>query len=359
VSRRGLGQASRNGKVLEGVGRIGWDTTTCVLFVGSTIAAMRYLGEKVTNEYVMGISGGAFKMFWEIPWGPANCDLLIIGEEPVRRTFDALGHDFTLIRKWRQGDPVHTEREFRELIVESIGREIPVIGIGIVGPPECCIITGYGKGGDVLHGWSYFQEDRSQYFSKEDWYKDCYGLILIGEEKPKPSHRKVILGSLIWAIKLAKEPEFIWGFPRIRRCRSGLAAFDAMADQLLWDPVHDYEFPANNLDALSARVVPITNDGILIMECKRAHAARFVRTMATQGLPGADELLEAAAAYEQEVQVWHDAAKMAPGWGEVAKEKLADRKHRRRLSRLIREAKVHEERAVEHLENALEELAER
>jgi len=75
-------------------------------------------------------------------------------------------------------------------------------------------------------------------------------------------------------------------------------------------------------------------------------------------LPGADEVREAAAAYEQEVQVWHKAAEMAPGWGLVPREKLADRAHRRKISRLVREAKVDEERAIEHLENALKELAE-
>jgi len=76
-------------RVLEGIEWIHWTNTTCLCFVGSMVPSMRYLSEDVTNDYVMGISGGAFKIFWELPWSPANCDLLLIGEEPVGHTFDS------------------------------------------------------------------------------------------------------------------------------------------------------------------------------------------------------------------------------------------------------------------------------
>lgn len=338
-------------KVIEGVERIGWGTTTCLCFVGSTIAVKRHLGEKVTNEYAMGISGGAFKTFWDVPWEPANCDLLIIGDEPVRRIFDALGYGFTFVHKLA---PIHTEEGFRNMIVDSIDRGCPVIAEGIVGPPECCVVTGYDERGDVLHGWSYFQEDPSEYFTKGDWFKDCNGLILIGEKKPKPSQREVLIHTLVWAVKLAREPEFVWGFPSVRRTKSGLAAFDAMAEQLLWDDI--YEFPASNPDALSMRTKPITNDGILIMQCKRAHERDFTKSMANDGLLGSDELLKASEEYSKEEGIWGRAVKMAPGCGSVPREKLADKAHMRELSRLVREARAHEERAVGHLENALSEL---
>lgn len=37
-------------------------------------------------------------------------------------------------------------------------RAEPVIAIGVVGPPEPCIVAGYDKGGEVLIGWSFFQD---------------------------------------------------------------------------------------------------------------------------------------------------------------------------------------------------------
>lgn len=138
------------------------------------------------------------------------------------------------------------------------------------------------------------------------------------------------------------------------RVRSGLAAYDTFAEALL----RDEDFLTNNLDVLTSRCIPITNDGIMLMECKRERAARFLNSMAEKGLLGAAELRKAAEAYTQEVQVWHQAAGMAPwsGSSEEQRQKIADLTLRRKLSRLVHEAKVHEERAVEHVEKALKDL---
>jgi hypothetical protein len=87
----------REMNILQGIERTGWDTTSVLCFVGSTVACMHYLGEPVSNDYVMGISGRAFKTFWIPPWSPANCDLLDIGEEPVKHTFAALGYGYTFV----------------------------------------------------------------------------------------------------------------------------------------------------------------------------------------------------------------------------------------------------------------------
>jgi len=125
------------------------------LLRGSVIACMRYHGEEVTNDYVMGISGGAFKIFWELPWSPANCDLLLIGEEPVRRTFGEPGYDYTFVPDYNLKGLAYTKEVYRKKIVDSIDSGHPVIALGvvyIVGPPECCLISGYEEGGDVLYG---------------------------------------------------------------------------------------------------------------------------------------------------------------------------------------------------------------
>jgi len=36
--------------------------------------------------------------------------------------------------------------------MESIDRGIPVLAFPVVGPSDCCIITGYDEGGEVLLG---------------------------------------------------------------------------------------------------------------------------------------------------------------------------------------------------------------
>jgi len=352
--REGSGKQAK--RVLEGIERINFDTYPCLCFVGSVMASMRFLGENVTKEYMMGISGGAFQTYWEIPWGAANCDLLLIGDEPVRRTFDALGYEYEVVPG---GAQTNTKETLRKRIVDSIDDGHPVLAIGIVGPPECCVISGYSEGGDVLYGWSYYQgeEDTKTYFRTDKWYENCYGLILIGDKKPKPSKSEILLNTLVWAIKLAREPEFVlWGLPDIpanRRCKSGFAAFDAFADALL----RDDDFPADKPDVLSFHCnMPIKNDVVFLMECKRTSAARFLNIMSQEGLPGSDELRKAAEAYTQEAQAWHKATVIVPGTGGIPYQRIVDSQLRRELSSLVREAKIHEERAVEHLDKALKEL---
>ncbi|GAB3433445.1 hypothetical protein [Flindersiella endophytica] len=45
-----------------------------------------------------------------------------------------------------------------------------MLAFGIIGPPECGILTGYDQDGDVILGYSYFQEpDVVGYYEQTDW----------------------------------------------------------------------------------------------------------------------------------------------------------------------------------------------
>jgi len=342
-------------KVLEGIERIGWGATACSCFVGATAACMRYLGEKVTDDYVMGISGGAFKILWEMPWSAANCDLLLMGEEPIRQTFAALGYEYTRVPRHDPGSPEDAKERLRQGIVASINDGRPVIASGVVGPPECCLVAGYDEGGEVLLGWSYFQEDPSAYFRTDAWSGQCEGLILIGDKKAAPPPDQALRGALEWAIELARTAEmerYAADGTRIeRRLLSGFAAFDAFAEAL----ERDEDFPPAEIEGWGWRIMPILNDGVYLLQCMRRCAARFVNTMADRGFSGSDELRKAAAGYLQEVEVWLEAVALVP-WDcpdEEKPRKIGDPAVRRGLARLVRQAKSHDERAVGHLEQAL------
>jgi RNA polymerase sigma factor (sigma-70 family) len=367
------GFAGRVTRVLEGVSRIHWMETTCLCFVGSVVASMQYLDEQVEKDFLMGVSGGAFKMFWIPPWSPANCDLLDIGEEPVRRTFAALGYEYTYLGNYRRDNPAHSKEFYQQHIVASIDAGRPVIAMGIVGPPEACVIAGYDKGGEVLYGRSYFQGEpghgdaeytieASGYFRADDWYPHCSGLILIGDKRKRPSARQVLRDTLDWATDLARVPErpcFLGRDPNEgenhpssypKRLYSGLAAYDQMAEGL----ERDADFPAENVDLLMFRLYAIANDGICLMTCKRGAAARFCDSQAALDLPGAESLRKAAELYRQEAQVWERAMGMTP-WSNSPPEEIrsiADPKLRRTLAGLVREAKGLEEQAVGRVEEA-------
>jgi len=345
--------------VLRDVPMVQFGTTACLCFVGSTGSAMRYLGEDVTDDFLMGVSGGAFTIFWGVPWCDCNCDILYLGDEPIDRTFSALGYEHARFREPNRNDPGDAEERLRKAIVESIDRGTPVIAQGPVGPPEAGVIAGYEDSGQVLSGWSYFQEDFSVYFRAEDWFAKCIGLIVVGDKKETPSRQQVLKSTLEWAVALAREPERFSRRPpdggEGQRLIAGLAAYDAFAEAL----EKDESFPEGDLETLTSRLVPIGNDGVHLMGCKRDAAVRFLTSVAEWDLPGADEVKSAADAYSAGAFLWKQAGASTPWTGapEAKRLEIADRALRTKLAGLIRDAKVHEARAVSLLEEALAKLA--
>jgi len=71
---------------------------------------------------------------------------------------------------------------FIAFIKERIDNGVPVIALGIIGPPEACVITGYRGNGQTLLGWNCFQDspefassvtfDESGYFITSSWWEN-------------------------------------------------------------------------------------------------------------------------------------------------------------------------------------------
>lgn len=104
----------------------------------------------------------------------------------------------------------------------------------MIGPPECCIISGYDEEGKALLGWNYFQEDEkgrdltiepSGYFRKRNWFRNTKGLLLIGERRQRPDLEEQYIESLRWALQVMETPV-------VRGYASGHAAYLAWADAL-------------------------------------------------------------------------------------------------------------------------------
>jgi RNA polymerase sigma factor (sigma-70 family) len=358
----------RVARVLDGIERIHWKTTGSLCFTGSVLACMRFMGEPVTSDYIMGISGGAFKLFWHPEWSPANCDLLLYGEEPVRRTFNALGYRYTYMPDYHRDQPKRTREFYRKQIVESIDQRRPVLAFGIVGPPECCVIAGYDREGEVVYGRSYFQghpleerpcdEEPSGYFRSDEWYDNFSGMIRICEKAKTPTPQKVMQQTLEWAIRLAREPEFdsphfVSGegedFTTTRHL-SGLAAYD----EIIAAVGRDADFPRDDADVLMLRCMVLGNDGIHLLCCKRHSAREFLMSMAEKDIPGAAQLRKAAECYGRECEGLSPGYRIVPGFHKppAVRQRIADPALRRQIADMMREAKSHEEQAVRHLEQA-------
>jgi hypothetical protein len=343
-------------KILEGVKRCAFDQAPPVCFPGAALVCMHYLGRQVTDAYVMGVSGAAFKMFWVPPWAECNCDLLILGEEPIRRTFQALGYDYTYLPD-RDRNARRSKAFYRNTITQQIDQGTPVIAIGVVGPPEACVITGYDEGGDVLYGWSYFQDDPTGYFRSDQWYDNAYGLIVVGAQKALPPRQEVLRDALRWAITLVREPELaLEGEPLfgVKRCYSGLAAYDRMLASL----ARDDDFPADNPEALTVRLHALVNDGAWLMMEKRRYAAEFLKEMTDPTQRSCEALYQATELYQRLTELWSQAGKLMPWIGSSPADmlKLTDPRWRAEFAACVQQARPLEEAAVAHLERALEQI---
>ncbi len=323
--------------ILNGVPKIGYNVRLCP-FPGSLEACMTYLGEDFDYDYIMGITGAAFRRFFEKDDG-GNVDLMYLAPEPHARAFEALGWGFSTVP--------NDEAAMLTAIKQSISAGKPVISFGIIGPPEAGVITGYDRDGEVLIGYSYFHDGL---YRQSDWFDGMepgpYGLIVIGDKaRSKPSEREMLPKTLEWIIDLARTS------PRASHPdhASGLAAYAAWADAL---EVHD-DYPAADRETMGTRLM-VHGDQCLMLE-ERKSAATFLRQIADAVPEVAGELRAAARCYDDAaslgMRVWPwDTCDYG---SDTLIKGLADRTVRRRIAKAVRVARDREAQAVEHLEAAL------
>lgn len=334
------------GAVLQDVPKVGYGVHLCP-FPGSLYAAMQYIGDPCEYDFLMGVTGAAFRRLWNRDDG-GNVDLMYLQPEPSRRAFEALNYCHRVIG--------HEDRAVMLRAVKaSIARGRPVLAFGIIGPPECGLVSGYEQDGEVLRGYSYFQDSAvTGYYTKVRWYEEANwageaGMIVVGDKRrwPGPSRRETLRASLRWAVDLART-ERRHGLPEHV---SGLAAYEAWAAGLEVDA----DYPADDAETMGTRVM--VHGDQCVMLCERRSAAGYLRQMADAApeavarLQAAADLYEEVAALESEVWLW--GCEMGP---EAAKG-LSDSQARRGIACAIRRAGEKEAEAVAHLEAALAAMA--
>lgn len=217
--------------VLEGVPRIGFYPHQSTggpedhLFPSCVRSCLEHLGDDireawfadsedwhVLHEFACGVSGIAFGLVWDPRnWRDAVCWQMTRfapdRAEPLRRTLAAAGYGCEVL--CRSVSELATsaevrvtddEAEYRERIVSSLARGVPVIALGVLGPPDACIVAGWEEEGDALLGWSAFQDEAETvecgYFRKPEWFAGLDGLVLLGEKGVRPEPRAVVLEAL-------------------------------------------------------------------------------------------------------------------------------------------------------------------
>ncbi|HEX3045969.1 MAG TPA: helix-turn-helix domain-containing protein, partial [Bacillota bacterium] len=173
---------SEDSCILYGVPKVQYCAEELTPFPSSLKACLNYLGQEISYTYLMAASGAAFRLRWNPAcWDGGNVGIEFIYTNPTEayeRSFQAAHRDFLIVTR----GPETPKSEFCEFIKSEIDEGRPVIAIGIIGPPEACIITGYRDRGNTLLGWNFFQDnpehakdvkiDESGYFVCQNWWEN-------------------------------------------------------------------------------------------------------------------------------------------------------------------------------------------
>jgi hypothetical protein len=337
--------------VLEGIEKVSYGPIDgryyFTPFAACLRACLAFLGESYTYEYIMGMSGAAFRLMWNSTmWDGGNVDIVFMAEDmmaPFRRAFEAVGYACEALEHG-QAD----EDAFRERIVESIGvRGRPILAFGVIGPPEICIVSGYDEGGDVLVGWNFFQDRPGEfpeaefeppgYFRKRDWFENTPGLIAIGEKRDVPPLRDLHCKALAWALKVVHRP-------MVREFYGGLAAYKAWAEAMQ----RDEDF-VDDIETLQQR--KMVHYDAMCMVAERGGAARFLRQIAEHEPAMAEELGAAADCYDQEMAFLGHMHEATGGFisSDEQLRRLVDPAVRRQIAEAILQARDKDAEAAGHI----------
>jgi hypothetical protein len=208
-------------------------------FVGSLWAALHGMGMIRPYHDLLALSGAGNRLSWRPGvWNGGNVDILACEEPPTAphlRVLAALGLT-AKVRLCKEiaglPGPYAAEEEARAEIVASIDQGIPVIAMGIIGPPECCVVHGYQEDGQILIGWNYFQGDEGfdpeQPFKKKSWFAGLAGYLLLEHGDAAPSEKENALATFRAITSHASQG-------MVRGAYVGFAAWIAMLHQLEHD----------------------------------------------------------------------------------------------------------------------------
>ena len=323
-------------------------------------------------SFFVGITGVAAFLSWKVGWNDSNAAFYMSAdpEAPERWGMRALGYTSHWVeRKGGEGSMLESDRaNYLQQIIERIQNGVPIIGYGVVGPPEPSIITGYDENGDILIGWSFFQNipgfndgvefESNGYYRKKDWFKDTHSLLMIGEKVERPPLSLLYKDALKWMVHVSllpvvrPEPDA----PEWYRGRAnGLAAYDAWADCLL----HDTEYE-NASEARLRELHDIHNNAVGQIAEARWYGSQFLIQASDPDLLHyslAEDVLHAAACYAAEHDLMWKVWNLAGGNGYPDAWKIfADPAVRRQIIPVIQEAKVKDTQAIEYIDRAISKM---
>jgi hypothetical protein len=194
-------EAATTGNLIPNVPTLKWTDGMC-MFIGSLNLCLNYLGEKVTYQYLMGVSGAAFATRFHRDWSPSSTDAAMNDDHP-KAALQAVGYSYT----WATtGDP--------RVVMGSIDRGVPVICSDLAGKNDWGVIVGHQRMGEIWLGRTYYDRS-SAYFRTE---KLPWSALILGQKGTAPPMAKNARDSIKLAVEFArgerklKDPKYAVGF---------------------------------------------------------------------------------------------------------------------------------------------------
>ena len=341
--------------ILYGVPKVEFSNGKCTPFPACLESMLSYIGQRKNHSYtwLMATSGVAFRFCWNAgKWDMSNSNIMNITPqnpwEPYERAYQAAGWKCNIIEKNNL-----TKEIFTTYIVNNINKGNPVIALGVVGPPEACIITGYNENGAGLFGWSYFQDnpefsanaeiEKSGYFLCSKWWDnpETTAIITLGERTSIPKLREIL--HHIYSI-LTMQSAGIY--------QAGQNAYQSWAN----DISNDIAFRGSSITPILLNRFFCQADAETMIGEGRYWGAQFFRQLGEEQTHIADlcfqaaDLLTETARYAQQMTAIRQGDKQT----EEAIEMLCKPETRKEIVSLIKKAKETEKRATTIISNLLD-----
>lgn len=337
--------------ILYGVPKVEYSFEECTPFPSSLRACLNYMGQDISYAYLIAASGAAFRLRWNTHfWDGGNVDVMCIYDNPsdvFKHTLAAAGRKYTILER----NTGASKDDFISFIKKEIDDGRPLIGLGIVGPPEACIITGYKDNGETLLGWNFFQHnpefakdittDESGYFICDNWWENpnTKGLIAIGEELLEKTSIKDILINSIDVLSKTLVGEYA----------GGQEAFNAWANSMS----DESQFPKNAVMPILLDRIMCQFDAITMISEGRAYAACFIEWVGTVFPKIQEKCLKVSIYFKEESKITNKMAEDLGGWqhGMEQMKNLANPSIRKEIVKLIYKAKELDLKALELLKD--------
>jgi AraC-like DNA-binding protein len=305
-------------------------------------AVLNYMGQNIGYGELMAYSGAAFRQRWDSTgWNIAAVDVRFIYEHhstPFERAFRGAGRSFKISENSNMIKSIN-KIDATALIKTELDCGRPVIALGVVGPPEACIVTGYWNNGETLLGWSLFQDfwggcdfDESGYFIKNNWWEETEMIMTVGEEiGERASDLEVLQNALML---MTTEEMGTYGGNDL--FYGGKAAYEAWAKAL-----EDESF------ICEGDVEDCQSDAENMLHEGRYYAADFMALLAQRHTKLSKELKECA----KHLKAASDCVPQMRKLREA--QDLNNQKTRHEIAALIRQAAKHEENAYKTLKEAI------